>query len=148
MDNRKTGGKIQLRFTFIILAFLALWICTLSIVELRIGWLQWATGVTALTFFFWFWFGGFFYIDLSVEDKVILLKFYNCFPFAREFKMYNIPVAAFEKHTVTGLDVFKRTLTIYQRSSGKMAKYPPIYITAFNKKDLTALNAFFDDITK
>ncbi len=143
MNNRKTASGIQLFFTIMAIALTAIWVCTLTIYTLSIPWLQWSSGLLALFVLYYFAAGGFYYIELTKPDDHFEIKFYNIFPFSREFKMYRIPITAFIKYETQGLKLFKRKLILYQMSSSQMAKYPPIMISALSDKDENDMKIFF-----
>lgn len=148
MNNRITAGRIQLIFTFFVLAFLALWVCSLTIKVLMITWLQWSSAIAFALTVYGFMYGGYFYFDLEEKDKHIELKFYNTFPFTRQFKMFRIPISSFVKYEIDGSEYYKRKLFLYQKQGKQMAKYPPIMVTAFSKENNEALRKFFAKVKK
>jgi len=148
MNNRRHAGHIQLAFTFAIICILTLWICSISIEILKIASLQWTSGIVALFIFFYFSSGGFYYIELEKPDDHFEIKFYNSFPFSREFKMFRIPINSFIKYEVSGSKVFRRKLTLFQMSASQLAKYPPIFITSFSRKNILDLEIFFKELKK
>ena len=134
MENRKTAGAFQLLLTILTLVFLTLFICSQIFSTISLPEIQWGSGILTVFTVFYFMSGGFYYIELSKADDHFEIKFYNSFPFSRQFKMYRIPIAAFIKYDISGSKLFKRKLILYQMSSSQMAKYPPIYISAMSKK--------------
>lgn len=146
MNNRKTAGKIQLTLTLLIILFTAFWICSIMINVLFINWIQWGSGGVAVVLLLYFMGGGFYYVELSKSDDHFEIKFYNSFPFSREFKMYRVPVSAFIKYEIGGLHFYRRKLFLFQMSASQLAKYPPIYVTAFSRKDKKELKLFFDSL--
>jgi hypothetical protein len=148
MNNRKTAAKVQLIFTLLVIVFTGLWICTITINILSHTALQLTFGGLALLTFIYFMTGGFYYFEIDQPDDHFEVKFYNTFPFSREFKMYRIPINAFIKYEIVGNKLYKRKLMLFQMSANQMAKYPPIYISAFSEKDDEALRHFFDNIKK
>ena len=146
MNNRKTAGKIQLIFTGLVLLLVGLWTCSLTVEVLKLTWLQWSSGVLAALVVYWFMSGGFFYFEIDIADKHIEVKFYNSFPFTREFQMFRIPVSSFIKYEIEGSGLYRRRLILFQMSASQLAKYPPIYITAFSKKDNVELQTFFEGV--
>lgn len=146
MNNRKTAGKIQLILTLLIILFTALWVCSIMINVLFVSWLQWGSGGAAVMLLLYFMGGGFYYVELSKPDDHFEIKFYNSFPFSREFKMYRVPVSAFIKYEMDGWLLYRRKLFLFQMSASQMAKYPPIYMTAFSGKDKSELKSFFDSL--
>lgn len=149
MNNRKTAGKIQLTLTLLIIALLALWICSITMESLAaIENLQSLSMVMLIIAVVYFIFGGFYYVEIEEEEDVINAKFYNSFPFSREFKMYRIPVSALISYEVTGSAFFQHKLVLFQMTSNQASKYPPIYITAMSAKDKDKLFAFLNDLVK
>lgn len=143
MNNFRNAGKVQLIFTFIIICFVGLWVCSITIETLKQPILQWATGIFTIITFLFFSSGGFYYFEIKNTDDAIEVKFYNSFPFAREFKMYRIPIKLFIKYEISEQTIFRRKLRLYQMSSSQLAKFPPIYITAFSRTNLNELELFF-----
>ena len=135
MNNRNTAGRVQLIFTFFVLAFLAFWVCSLTIVELMLTWLQWSSAILFGLTIYGFMYGGYFYFDIEEKDKHIEVKFYNTFPFTREFKMFRIPVSSFVKYQIEGSKFYRRKLILFQKQGPQMAKYPPIMVSAFSKEN-------------
>jgi len=146
MNNRRTAGTIQLIFTMLVILGTVFWVCTITFDLLDRAWLQWASGVVVVLALIYFVSGGFYYLELVKPDDHFEIKFYNIFPFSREFKMYRIPISAFIKSEIVGSKFYKRKLLLYQMSANQMAKYPPIYITALLQKDKEALNLFFETL--
>ncbi len=143
MNNRLTAGKIQLVFTMLVVVFAGAWICSITIKAIMFDWLQWSSGLLALVSLVLFMFGGYYYVEISKPDDHFEIKFYNIFPFSREFKMYRIPISAFIKYEVHGASFFRRKLLLFQMSASQLAKYPPIYITACSKNNDAELERFF-----
>ncbi|TLX76147.1 hypothetical protein E9993_08010 [Labilibacter sediminis] len=148
MNNRKTAGKIQLALTALVIISLAFWICTITIAQLSLVWLQWTSGVFVVLLFLYFMQGGFYYIELVKVDDHFEVKFYNTFPFSREFKMYRIPISAFIKYEISGSKFYRRKLLLFQMSASQLAKYPPIFFTAISNKDEEELKLFFEGLKK
>ncbi|WP_430935412.1 hypothetical protein [Saccharicrinis sp. 156] len=146
MNNRKTAGSFQLIFTFGIIIFAALFVCSLTIDVLMHIWLQWTSGFIAALIVYFFVYGGYYYFEIDKVDDHFEVRFYNSFPFGRDFKMFRVPITAFIKYEINGNKFYRKKLLLYQMSSSQLAKYPPIYITAFSSKDLNDLKKFFASI--
>ncbi len=146
MNNRKTAGSIQLILTLIVIAFLCLFICSITIEILKINWLQWFSGCMVFISAIYFITGGFYYIELDKIEDHFEIKYYNTFPFAREFKMFRIPLQAFIKYEISGNKYFRRKLRLFQMSASQVAKYPPIYITALSQRNEIEMVNIFEDI--
>ncbi len=146
MNNRITAGRIQLIFTFLVIVLVALFVCSLTISLLSITWLQWMCGILTGVVLYFFMYGGYFYFEIAKQDDHFEVKFYNIFPFSREFKMYRVPVSAFVRYEIAGNFLYRTKLFLFQLSASQMAKYPPIFITAFSVKDRVALEEFFKKI--
>ncbi len=145
MNNKKTAGRIQLILTLTVIIFGSLYVCSLTIDILEKTWLQWTSGFLVLLSVFYFIFGGFYYIETEKSNDSFNIKYYNIFPFFRAFKMFKIPIKSFIKYEIAGSKYFKRKLFLFQSSSNQIAKYPPVYITAFSKKDKNNLAIFFNE---
>ncbi len=143
MNNRNTAGKIQLMFTLLVLLFTALFICSLVIPELAMMWLQLSSGILMGVVLYLFMYGGYYYFDIEKQDGHFFIKFYNTFPFSREFKMFQVPISSFIKYEIEGSEFYRRKLLLFQMSSSQMAKYPPIFISAFSAQDNIAFKSFF-----
>lgn len=146
MNNRKTAGRIQLALTFLIIVSSTIWILSITLSALFLPWLQWCSATLTVITLLYFITGGFYYIELSKPDDHFEIRFYNSFPFSREFKMLRIPISAFIKFDIEGSALFKRKLILYQMSANQMAKYPSILITAFTKNDINNLHIFFNKL--
>ncbi len=147
MNNRKTAGRIQLVLTILILLFLALWISTLTLFSFGSSVYQYGSGILFFGILFYFMMGGMYYVEVEQDNGMVHFKFYNSFPFSREFKMYQIPQSAFVKIELSGLKWFRRKMTLFQTTSNQLSKYPPILITAFTQKDIDALNHFLNGLS-
>ncbi len=147
MNNRKTAGRLQLLLTLLVLGFLALWICSLTIRTLMSNVYQYSFGILLLLSLLYFMLAGIYYVEIDLEEDVLNFKFYNAFPFSREFKMYRIPKAAFVKFELSGMLFFRRKMTLFQMTSNQLSKYPPILITAFSSSDLDKLNGFMNGLS-
>ncbi len=146
MNNRKTAGSIQLKLTFLSLSLLAAFICSQLISIMMTTTIQWGTGILTISTIYYFMTAGFYYIEIEKVDDTFEIKFYNTFPFNRSFKMYKIPISSFIKYNTTGNRFYKKKLHLYQMSASQLAKYPPIYISALNKKDQENLKTFFSQL--
>ena len=75
--------------------------------------------------------GGFYYVDINVDNSVLNLKNYNLFPLGRKYKMYRIPINRLSnvkvKKYLGGLFSF---INIYERSKKGESKYPAVGISA------------------
>ena len=106
-------------------------------------------GLIALSGLF-FYFGGFFFIQIEVENnKNLLVKHYNLFPIGRKFKAFKIPLHQIYRHEIrskmAGLFYW---LTIYQKMQGGIAKYPPVGLSATNKKNRLKIDQYLSKLEK
>ncbi|GAF03586.1 hypothetical protein [Saccharicrinis fermentans] len=144
MNNKKTASNIQMIFTFLVVLLIALFLCSLTVELLTYAWLQWISGIVMIGAIVTFMSGGYFYCEMNTSGDDVEVKFYNVFPFGREYKMFRIPIAALVKYEIKGNRFYRRKLVLFQTSSGQLTRYPPIFIAAFSKQDMRDFKLYYD----
>jgi hypothetical protein len=87
-----------------------------------------------------------FIIDLnyfSYEDQgeKIIIRYFSLRPFNQKRKSLEIPRGSFLKYEIRKSFMGqKKSLIMFQKIKNKVAKYPPISITALNKEELKSLH--------
>jgi len=96
----------------------------------------------------WFYLGGYYYISLEIENnRDLMVKHYNLFPIGRKFQAYRVPLKQFHHYEIkTQAGGLIRQLILYQKMQGGIAKYPPIGLSAVDKKGLEEMTGFLKKI--
>lgn len=80
------------------------------------------------------------FIHFNIESGKIIFRYYSLRPINRQHRSIEIPITSFGGFRIQkrffGL---KNELILYQKLQGKLAKYPPISITALNKEQTQLL---------
>ncbi|MGQ1890311.1 hypothetical protein ACT29H_07690 [Thermophagus sp. OGC60D27] len=148
ISNKKQSSRALLLFTGIWAALLILFALSFSEVITIPVWSQLAIlGLIAISGSF-FYLGGFFYIQIEVENnKNLMVKHYNLFPIGRKFKAFKIPLQQVHRHEIKGqLWGLIHWLTIYQKMKGGIAKYPAVGLSATSKKERTEINNYLSSL--
>ena len=102
------------------------WVLLVSLLYLIIAGISWSRSLN--------------YFYFSDEGDKILIRYYPIRPIVRKKKAIQIPNIALSKfETGSSLLGLRRTITLYQKVKGSVAKYPPIGITSLHKNELEAL---------
>ncbi|MCX7987761.1 MAG: hypothetical protein N2662_12560 [Bacteroidales bacterium] len=80
------------------------------------------------------------FVQVSVASNKLSLKYYSLRPLTKSHNSIEIPLQAFEGYKInTRFFGLKKDLILFQRVQGKIAKYPPVSLSALNKKQLEQL---------
>ncbi|MGM0375478.1 MAG: hypothetical protein ACQEQ0_01760, partial [Bacteroidota bacterium] len=92
----------------------------------------------------WFYLGGYYYISLEIENnRDLMVKYYNLFPMGRRFQAFRIPLKQYHHHEIkTEAGGLKRQLILYQKMQGGIAKYPPVGLSAMDRKGMEEVTGF------
>lgn len=89
------------------------------------------------------------YVNLSVQNGKLSLKYYSLRPFQSNRKNIEIPVQSFLKYELNpGFFKLNPKLYLFQRIQGRVAKYPPVSLSALNNKDITEIRQLLDSVLK
>lgn len=87
------------------------------------------------------------YVHVGVEKEKLVLKYYSLRSFAGKRKSVEIPITGFAKFEIEkkmmGMVPY---LILYQRIKGKVAKYPPISISAYTIEQISELKALLNKL--
>ena len=133
MDNKKSSQKVSIVLASSWLTALTIFVVPFFIDFKNDGLLQVIAGVLIVLIFVMFLIGGFFYVDIDVENNSTLsIKHYNLFPLWRKFKMIKIPLKRLYRIEVKSyfLEIFT-FVYIYEEAKKGIARYPGIGFSAF-----------------
>jgi len=96
----------------------------------------------------WFYLGGYYYISLEIDkNRDLMVKHYNLFPMGRKFQAYRIPLKQYHHYEIkTKAGGLIRQLILYQKMQGGIAKYPPVGLSAMDKKGMDEVTGFLKKI--
>ncbi|MCT4587961.1 MAG: hypothetical protein N4A71_09080 [Carboxylicivirga sp.] len=95
-----------------------------------------------------YYIGGFCYVEVEASERLLDVKYYNLFPFWREYKRVVLPAERIKYVKVRkGLGVFGSGLIICGRVKGRIAMFPTIGLSALSKKDIELLQSYAKEIS-
>lgn len=85
------------------------------------------------------------FIYFTDDDKEhLVFRFYHIKLIGKKYTTYKIPMQLYAHYVIEYIDKLP-VLVLYQKAQGgKLAKYPPISLTALNSKELTELTQTLD----
>ena len=87
------------------------------------------------------------FINYSDQEGKITLKYFSLRPFMQKHKSIEISKNSFIKYEIISKAAgLKKYLILYQRIQNKIAKYPPISITALTNNELNSILASLNSI--
>ncbi|TRX70855.1 hypothetical protein [Carboxylicivirga sp. M1479] len=96
-----------------------------------------------------YYIGGFCYVEFMGNDSKLEVKYYNLFPFWREYKRIVLPIERLKSMKVrAGLGILGRGLSIYGRISGRLAMFPTVGLSALSKSQLDELKQYAASVSK
>ncbi len=96
-----------------------------------------------------FYFGGFNYVDLALSAEKVDIKYYNLFPFGRQYNRILVPTDKIKKIKMNrGLGVIGRKLAIEGIIQGRHALFPSVGLAACTKQQLQQIQLFIDTFNK
>ncbi|MCK4661675.1 MAG: hypothetical protein KAT68_02315 [Bacteroidales bacterium] len=139
IENKRAAGKIKILFLLIPIIFVL--IITAAIVNNFIGYTFLI--ILAIIFILIVAFLSYlklYYVDFNNEENKITMKYHSLGPVGVSYKTMIIPqkfLAKFEiKKSFFGI---KKDIYFYQKVKSGIAKYPPLSITLFSKKEILKL---------
>ncbi len=89
------------------------------------------------------------YIHFNIESGKLIFRYYSLRPLNKQHRSIEIPINSFGGFKIQkSFFGLKKELILYQKVQGKLAKYPPISITALNKEQFLLLNNALTSIIK
>ena len=147
IDNKLNAGKIRLAYLSIPFLFVLFLAVSLS--------LEWFDGfkylfiVAGLFFLIIFFIRSFHfkYVKFFYEKGKLNFKFHGLGPLGKEFKIIELSVNKFYKFEIEySFFDLKRNIILYQKLKGKIAKYPPISLSAMSRKDIDEMQIFLNKV--
>jgi len=90
-----------------------------------------------------FYFGGFCYVEVEISSKTFDVKYYNLFPFWRQYKRILLPLDKVKHIKVrSGLCFVGSGILISGRIKGRLATYPTVGLSACTAKQRKQLKQF------
>jgi len=90
-----------------------------------------------------FYFGGFYYIEMDLNSSRIDIKYYNLFPLWRQYKRIILPVEKIKYLKVRfGLGFVGAGLVICGRIKGRLATYPTVGLSACSRSQIRELKQY------
>ena len=145
MDNKETAHKITRTFAFSWILLLGLFVVSLLVKRDIPLMLQVILGVMTFGLAIGFGLGGYYYLELKVENnRYLQVRYFNLSPIGREYKAFKIELSRFHSFEVKKVGIF-RYLNIYEQSGKGVAKYPKLGLSAMG---ITQRNAFLEFLGK
>ncbi|WP_439184022.1 hypothetical protein [Carboxylicivirga taeanensis] len=96
-----------------------------------------------------YYLSGFCYVEAEATPQKLDVKYYNLFPFWREYKRIVIPVERIKYVKVRGgLGSFGAGLLICGRIKGRIAMFPTVGLSACSKKQIQELKDYAATVSK
>ena len=90
-----------------------------------------------------FYFGGYYYVEVEIGAAKVDVKYYNLFPFWRQYKRIMIPLDKLKYVKVrSGFGSFGASLVICGRLKGRIAMYPTVGLNACKREQVQLLKEF------
>ncbi|WP_430813246.1 hypothetical protein [Carboxylicivirga sp. RSCT41] len=148
-DNKEKARKVStflrilVMLTIVPIAVNYLWIETNDKMVEMILWLFLIVVVVL------YYIGGFCYVEVECNASKLDVKYYNLFPFWREYKRIIIPVERIKYVKVkNGLGILGSGLLICGRIKGRIAVFPRVGLSAVGKAHIEELRKYATAITK
>jgi len=149
IDNKETvirDRKMQFILPISILVIICFLLFTNILVD-PVGGINRMQVITALILFYifaviYFFLKNYNYLSFNINDGKYIFKYYSLKPFSfnSAHKQIEIPIDTFKKYEIKrSLMGIKEDIILYQRVNTKVAKYPPISLTALTKKEKETL---------
>ncbi len=148
-DNSKRAKKITTILRVIVM---------LAIVPIGLNYLWFETTDKMLEMWMWlflifvivaYYLGGFCYVEVDATEVKLEVKYYNLFPFWREYKRIVIPIERLKYVKVRkGLASLGSGLVICGRIKGRVAMFPTVGLSACTKQQIEELNAYAATVSK
>lgn len=140
IENRPNARKIKL--VFFALPFLfVLTVGSLIIFDVEAGFEIIVTfAILIALLYLTLNFLGFNYLNIKIDKKSVVLKYFGLAPLNKEYKAFKIKANELHDYKVEKkLFGIKKFLILYRNDQGEIYKYPPVNINALNKKDFLEL---------
>lgn len=147
-DNKEKAKRLSTVLRILVL---------LAIVPIGINYLWLETSDKMIEMLIWlflilvivlYYLGGFCYVEVEGNERLLDVKYYNLFPFWREYKRIVLPHERIKYVKVRrGIGVLGSGLIICGRVKGRIAMFPTVGLSACNKKDIELLKSYANQIS-
>ncbi|MCU4175699.1 hypothetical protein [Carboxylicivirga sp. N1Y90] len=146
-NNKKQVSPVGLLLSFIFLSAVVCIGLYYLILDERIQSLEIGAWIYLLLSGLVFYFGGFCYVEVEASEQRIDVKYYNLFPFGRQYKRILLPVDKIKKIKLAkGIGPIGRRLVISGVVNGRLALFPSVGLGACNAQQIDKLNAYIKSI--
>lgn len=130
----------------------------LAIVPIGLNYLWFETADKMLEMWLWlflivvvvaYYLGGFYYVEVDATAVRLDVKYYNLFPFWREYKRIIIPIERLKYVKVRkGLGSLGAGLLICGRIKGRVAMFPTVGLSACSQQQILDLKQYATTVSK
>lgn len=148
-DNKDKAKKVSTFLRIIVM---------LAIVPIAVNYLWIETNNKMIEMALWlfliviivlYYIGGFCYVEVEANELKLDVKYYNLFPFWREYKRIVIPVERIKYVKVRkGIGILGVGLLICGRIKGRLAVFPRVGLSAVDKINVEELRKYAAVVTK
>ena len=149
MNNKTTAQRASLILGMSLLIFLGCLAGSFFVDFEKVILFQIILGILLVLTVAVYYFGGYYYIEIAVENESLNFRHYNLFPFGRKFKLFQIPLKKFQKFEIRkyffGIFTF---LLVYEKSHKGVARYPRIGLSAVPKSHQKLIVSYIERYSK
>lgn len=149
MDNKSTSDKIIRKFAFSWILLLVLFVTSLLLKqpELPLA-VKIILGVLTFGLATIFGIGGYYYIELKIENNSsLLVRYYNLSPIGRQFKAFKIQLPRLQRYEIKKKGPFTY-LCFFEQTNRGIARYPLIGFMALTKDEREKYQDFLNKLIK
>jgi len=96
-----------------------------------------------------YYLGGYCYVEVEGNERLLDIKYYNLFPFWREYKRIVLPIERIKYVKVSkGLGFIGAGLQVCGRVKGRMAIFPSVGLSACDKTMVNELKNYVSEVSK
>lgn len=96
-----------------------------------------------------YYIGGYCYVDVEITKAKVDIKFYNLFPFWREYRRIVLPIEKLKYIKVrSGLGFIGASLLVCGRIKGRLAMFPTVGLSACSQQQINELKKYANEISK
>jgi len=161
LQNNTFAGKSKIQRMIALITLMVVFVLVLlwNSLAVEFGWAELGTtpktilvfiAGAAYAFYNWHRFRQkYCFIYFTDDDKEhLVFRFYHIRLIGKKFTTYKIPMQLYAKYEIEYTNKLPE-LVLYQKAQGgKIAKYPPISLTALNKEELKTLTETLDTYRK
>lgn len=146
MNNKNISGKILRIFAFSWIFLLGVFVASLLVKsEVPVA-IPIIIAIITFGMVFIFGYGGFYYLEMSVEaNQFLQVRYFNLSPIGRNYKAFRIELDKFYNYEIVKKGFFY-FIKLYEKSERGIAKYPIIGMTAMSEKERNAFAEFLHNL--